>query len=129
MKKRILKVISMLAAVLAAGIVYYLSTFVISIKCPIKRMTGFYCPGCGVTRMFLNILKLNFYKAFRCNSAVFVCLPFLALFFAMRAYGYIKTGTPLYTKPMKVMITVMTVFLLIFAVLRNIPCFSFLAPP
>lgn len=129
MKKRILKVISMLAAVLAAGIVYYLSTFFISIKCPVRRMTGFYCPGCGVTRMFQNMIKLDFYTAFRSNCGVFVLLPFLLLFFAMRAYGYIKTGVPLYNKPMKIMITAMIVFLLIFAVLRNIPCFSFLAPP
>lgn len=129
MKKRILKVISMLAAVLAAGIVYYLSTFVISIKCPIKRLTGFYCPGCGVTRMFLNMIKLDFNSAFRSNCAVFVCLPFLVLFFAMRTYGYIKTGIPLYNKPMKIMIAAMTAVLLIFGVLRNIPYFSFLVPP
>ncbi len=129
MKKRILKVISMLAAVLAAGIVYYLSTFFISVKCPVRRTTGFYCPGCGVTRMFKNMIKLDFYSAFRSNCAVFVLLPFFILFFAMRAYGYIKTGVPLYNKPMKIMIAAMTVFLLIFAVLRNIPCFSFLAPP
>lgn len=128
MKKRILKVISMLAAALAAGIVYYLSTFVISVNCPIKRMTGFCCPGCGVTRMFLNMIKLDFYGAFRSNCAVFVLLPFLLLFFAMRAYGYIKTGVPLYNKPMKIMTAAMTAVLLIFGVLRNIPCFAFLAP-
>lgn len=128
MRKRFLKIISMLAAVLAAGIVYYLSTFVISIKCPTKLVTGFYCPGCGVTRMFQHMIKLDFYSAFRSNCAVFVLLPFLLLFFAMRAYGYIKNGVPLYNKLMQVMIYTMIVILLIFGVLRNIPCFDFLAP-
>lgn len=128
MKKRILKVISMLAAVLAAGIVYYLSTTVISINCPIKKITGLYCPGCGVTRMFLNLINLDFYGAFRSNCAVLICLPLIAVFFIMRTYGYIKTGIPLYNKTMKVMIAVMTAGLLTFGVLRNIPCFSFLAP-
>lgn len=128
MKKRFFKVISMLAAILAAGIVYYFISDFITLKCPLHFFTGIYCPGCGVTRMFVNMFHREIYKAFRSNCAVFLCLPFLAVFFLIRAYGYIKTGVPTYNTPMKIMATAMAALLLIFGLLRNIPQFYFLAP-
>lgn len=129
MKKRSLKVISMLAAIMVAGIIYYIIIRIIPpIKCPIKRVTGLYCPGCGVTRMLVNLLDLEFYKAFRSNCAVFISLPFLVAFFGIRGYGYIKNGKPTYNLPMKIIVAVLTVGFLIFAILRNIPLFSFLSP-
>lgn len=118
----------MLAAVLAAGIVYYLISDYITFKCPFHFFTGLYCPGCGVTRMCIHLAELDIYAAFRSNCAVFVCLPFLAVFFAVRAYGYIKTGKYIYNKPMKIMLYALIVILVAFGFLRNIPTFSFLLP-
>lgn len=45
-------------------------------NCPIKLMIGFPCPGCGMTRACLSILRLDFVSAFRYNPFVFV-LPFI----------------------------------------------------
>ena len=128
MKERIFKTVIMLAAFFAAGIVYYLIPDGIRIKCPVFEITGFYCPGCGVTRMCLNLIDLKFYEAFRSNCGVFVCMPFLAVFFGIRWYGWIKTGKPSYSTPMKIMVWTMIVILLIFGIMRNIPYFYFLRP-
>lgn len=128
MKKRFLKVTSMLAAVLAAGIVYYLISDFVTLKCPIHFFTGLYCPGCGVTRMCIHLIELDIYAAFRSNCAVFICLPFLTVFFAVRTYGYIKTGKYLCNTPMKIMLYALIVVLVAFGVLRNIPAFYFLLP-
>lgn len=43
--------------------------------CLLYRMTGYLCPGCGVTRGFVNFLHLNFSKAFSYNP-VFTCSLF-----------------------------------------------------
>ena len=32
-------------------------------KCPIKAITGYDCPGCGLTRSFVCLIKLDFKKA------------------------------------------------------------------
>ena len=34
-----------------------------SIPCVFNLITGYYCPGCGITRMFISIYKLDFYQA------------------------------------------------------------------
>ena len=129
MRKRLKKYLIMLAVGLTAGVIYFLLTqlgFVI--PCIFHRITGFYCPGCGVTRMCINIIKLDFYSAFRSNPAVFVIVPFLAIIFAVRAYSYLKYGTAKHEKWMTVIEITSLTILIIFGVLRNIPSFSFLAP-
>ena len=54
-------------AILLIGIlciVFYLK-YNIGIPCIFHELTGFYCPGCGLTRAIASIVKLDFYQAFR----------------------------------------------------------------
>lgn len=49
--------------------------------CPIKRLTGISCFGCGLTRGFISILKLDFKSACKYNILsvpLFICI---ALYF------------------------------------------------
>ena len=39
--------------------------------CIIKNLFGIDCAGCGATRMFGALLKLDFYQAFRYNPFMF----------------------------------------------------------
>ena len=95
------------------------------INCPIKEITGLYCPGCGITRMLQAILQLNFYQAFRYNPLLFISLPFF-IFFTIE--GIITKKDPLYNKiPNKILITIIIIFI-IYGILRNLPLFDFLAP-
>lgn len=34
------------------------------VSCPIKLITGFPCPGCGITRATISLFKFRFYEAF-----------------------------------------------------------------
>lgn len=95
------------------------------IPCPVKALTGFYCPGCGITRMLLSLLKLDFYSAFRYNPLLFISLP-------IGLYLYIdyliKKENSLYKKiPEKFWYIVIVIFI-IYGILRNIEVFDFLAP-
>lgn len=108
------------------GIILLISYLIIGHKygiylfCPIHKILGLYCPGCGITRMLYSILKLDFYKAFRYNVLLFI-LFFPAVFlFIENLYSIQKDRKSLYKKiPEKVWIGLIVV-LIIYGILRNI---------
>lgn len=53
---------------IAAGIVFVLFFY----KCPIKMITGFDCPGCGMTRAFKSAVMLDFNASFEYHPMFFV---------------------------------------------------------
>ncbi len=74
--------IELIEAVLAV-IVLYGVMFLFGITCPIKFLTGISCPGCGMTRAIISLLKLDFYKAFYYHP-LFWAPPLLLLVFYMK---------------------------------------------
>ena len=53
-----------LPAICAVALVYGI-LYVVGIGCPIKYLTGVSCMGCGMTRAYLSLLRLDFASAFR----------------------------------------------------------------
>lgn len=94
--------------------------FPISIKCPFYLLTGLYCPGCGITRMFKALLEGNIYQAFRYNPLVFIYIMGYLLYKIMPFNFSLKTS--------KKLLNFLLILTLFYGVLRNIPLFSFLAP-
>ena len=94
-----------------------------NLTCIFYDITGLYCPGCGITRMFLALSKLDFYQAFRYNSLVF-CLLLFALMYIFYYLGCYKKVKKLNSKATIVLI----IIVILFGILRNIPYFEFLAP-
>ena len=123
MKKKI--IIALILFLLLIGYLILGNYFHIYIDCPIKKITGWYCPGCGITRMLLSLLKLDFYQAFRYNPLLFITLP-VFLFFIGEAI--LTKKEPLYNKVPDKIWTVVIVLFIGYGVLRNIPFFDFLAP-
>lgn len=80
MRKKVLKVYKYLFLI---GILYCLLIWFNKgfIECFYLKTTGFECPGCGTTRMFLSLFQLDFIAAFNYNPCVFV------LFFAWNTVG------------------------------------------
>lgn len=50
------------------------------IGCPIKFLTGISCAGCGMTRAWIELCKLNFMKAFEYHPLFILPLIFVALY-------------------------------------------------
>lgn len=48
-------------------------------QCPLLKLTGFICPGCGMSRAWLAALRLDFSQALYYNP-MFWCIPVLMLF-------------------------------------------------
>ena len=53
---------------------------------------GIKCAGCGLSRMLISIVKLDFVSAFWYNPFLFVTGPFLILYFAVQNIKFIITG-------------------------------------
>ena len=105
MKKKI--TITIIFLILLISYLYLGNKLNVYINCPIKEITGLYCPGCGITRMLQAILQLNFYQAFRYNPLLFISLPFF-IFFTIE--GIITKKDPLYNKiPNKILITIIII--------------------
>ena len=58
---------SLIVGLLLFGVFYLVTRFVSIPLCPIKNIFGISCPGCGMTRGFIAILKLDFISAIRYN--------------------------------------------------------------
>ncbi len=60
----------------------------ICIPCIWKTLFGFHCPGCGLTTAFINILELDFKKAFESNWLIFIIMPFGGYYFIQDYYKH-----------------------------------------
>lgn len=58
-------------------------------SCPIKLLIGLPCPGCGMTRAILCLLKLDFKGSFRYN-ALWLILLFIVVVAILKKYGIFK---------------------------------------
>jgi len=107
--------------VLAAGFAYYFLVTLTpwKIPCVFNEMTGLLCSGCGVTRMCISIIRLDFYSAFNYNKAVFVTLPVLVYLLLAYEIRYIKTGQRRLTAFEKYVLIVELVLLIVFGIVRN----------
>lgn len=61
--------------------VFYSIAFLLNIKCIFKTLTGYICPGCGMTRAFLSIIHLDFKSAFNYNPMIFMMPVFIIYIF------------------------------------------------
>ena len=122
MKRRILKIIFILLFVFTLGVVYsiFYSVTGKGIPCIFHMVTGFLCPGCGVTRMCISILQGNFLEAMKYNFMLFFLSPYIIYILIFDIVQYIKDGKCNHTKCQEVMIYLMIVLLIVFSIIRNI---------
>ena len=106
--------------------VILLCSYLLNIGCPIRHFLGIYCPGCGITRMFVSMIELNFYQAFRYNPLVFIYLIVFILYIILKF-----TIKKIFKKNLyipNIIIYILIGIALLFGILRNFDSFSWLAP-
>ena len=90
----------------------------LSLPCPIRAATGFLCPGCGITQLFLSLGRGDFAGAWAANPALCLAGPILLALLVADEYAYIRTGRgkawPSWLSG------ILLVFFLLFAVGRNL---------
>lgn len=110
------------------GYAVFVMTTGLAIPCPIHLITGLYCPACGVSRMCLALLQLDFAAAVRANVLLMALLPVFAVVMAASGVRYVRSGSASLYRWQSVVVWSMIALLLVFGVLRNLPWFVYLAP-
>ena len=130
MKERLFQTLKTVAILGAIGLGYaFVCAFTpFRIPCPLHVLTGLYCPGCGVTRMCLSLLRFDFAGAARANLAVLVLSPVILVLLLWYLVNYIKFGKRELSRAQAIIVWTLVVLLLLFGIVRNLPYFTFLRP-
>ena len=122
MKERLRKLALGGGALVGLGAVYTAVIFVVDrgLYCPFWKLTGLLCPGCGVTRMCLALLRLDLAGAWRANAALLLALPVLAVLVVRMAVRYVRTGQKLPSRGEERIIWGLLIYFLAWGVLRNL---------
>lgn len=96
------------------------------LPCPLHAVTGMWCPGCGATRAFGDLVRGDLPSAMSSNVVAVVLLGVGVLTWGLWVRSRIR-GTALATPPVWVIASAV-VAVAAFTVVRNIPAGSWLAP-
>ena len=120
MKERLFRIAGRYGIILGIGILYYVfvSLTNVGIPCFFRLVTGLQCPGCGISRMLMALVRLDFVSAFHHNPVVFLTAPILLFCFIRSDIDYIRTGKSSVSRYNWVWISEL-VILLVFGVVRN----------
>lgn len=121
-KKRAVRLLIALSAMLICGVLYaaFISATGIGIPCIFHAITGLKCPGCGVSRMCLSLLRLDFKSAMKYNPAVMSLSPLGIVVFADMSVRYVKTGTLIPDRFSNAAMIFMIAVLIAFGIIRNL---------
>ena len=62
---------------------------ILYIPCFFRMITGFKCPGCGITHLLFHLVEFKFDEAFYDNPLVFIYLPFILVYYIYNIYLYV----------------------------------------
>ena len=123
MKKRLIKVIirDVLLLLILIGYYFLNKKTEFYIPCIFHEITGYKCPGCGITHLVFALLKLNIHEAFISNPLVFIYMPFIIFYFVYLDYLYIydKKDKILNKIPNYIWI-ILIIITLIYGIIRNV---------
>lgn len=119
--KRLKYVIKTLAwPVLGAGYYLFVRLTGHSVGCPFRALTGYCCPGCGITRMFLCLGRGRIREAFLSNPVIFCGLPFFGVIFLQSVTDALK-GMPRRKRKYETgFLCVCAAVLAVYGILRNL---------
>lgn len=69
------------------GLYYFFVKYMsLSLPCPFRYVTGYLCPGCGITTMFIALSEGDIGAAKKANTFLFYTLSWLLLSIVVRRY-------------------------------------------
>lgn len=129
--KKITKLITffILLLIIISTYKYINEKYNIGIPCIFHKITGLYCPGCGITRAFFALLELDITKAFHENALFTTCLPLVIIYITNWIKIWLnkekKDASQIFPKSIWNLLLILTIT---FGIIRNINYFSWLQP-
>ena len=123
MKKRLIKVIirDVLLLLILIGYYFLNKKTGFYIPCIFHEITGYKCPGCGITHLVFALLKLNIHEAFISNPLVFIYMPFIIFYFVYLDYLYIyDRKDKILNKIPNYIWIILIIITLIYGIIRNV---------
>ena len=110
------------ARIVLLGLAYalFIQCMGLGIPCVFRLVTGYRCPGCGMTHAAMALIHGQPKTAFRENPLSLSVVPLLLLYGAYRAEVYIRTARTDFRKWEIVFLGVLWVVVLLFWLLRNL---------
>ena len=120
--KRKKHVLRTLAEFMALGFIYlvWLKITHLGIPCPIRLVTGYLCPGCGLTHLVLALLRGDLHAAFQANAFLMVIAPFALVYYIYRTLLYIEHGRREFSPAESVIFAILLVAAIAFGIWRNV---------
>lgn len=122
MRSRVFILLRNTALIIGCGGIYYLVVTLagFSLPCVFHEITGLFCPGCGVSRMCISLIRLDFISAFWYNPVIFTLLPVWIAALVPYLCRYLKYGERTVYRWQKAVVWFSIAALLAFGVLRNV---------
>ena len=122
METRLKKVLIVNVSLLLILLIYYkfYSITNIGIPCIFKLITGYKCPGCGITRCLFSLIKLDFKSAFSYNQLVTILITPFIIYYIYLNYCYIFNKDNKYKFIVNKISIILIFVCLIFGIVRNI---------
>ena len=94
LKKRLKSTLIKYGIILGIALAYLIFVLCtnIGIPCVFHLITGLKCPGCGISRMLMSIVRLDFVSAFWYNPLLFVTGPLIIAYIVASEVKFVKYG-------------------------------------
>lgn len=120
--KRLCQVIKYMLLFILTGVLYglFVEKTGFGIPCIFHLVTGWQCPGCGMTHMCIALLHLDIRTAYRSHPMMVVLLPVFGVVFVRYLVRYVYNGQRRLSRSENGIIYLCIALLLIYAVVRNL---------
>lgn len=117
-KKKKVLIVYITLLLICVSYYIFISLTGFAIPCIARQISGYKCPGCGITTLFVRLFHGNLSGAFDANPFIFVSSPFLLFQLVYQTNCYIKER-PISNLNQKLLILYI-IALIIFGIVRNI---------
>ncbi|CDF57446.1 DUF2752 domain-containing protein [Thermobrachium celere] len=95
--------------------------------CPFLYITGYYCPGCGSSRAYYNLMHGRIKDAFSLNPLMVLSIPFV-IYYCIGEIGIYVNDRPIIRRTVisKKGYKIIFFIIVLYWILRNIPYYPFI---
>ena len=94
--------------------------FNVGIPCLFKLITGYDCPGCGITRCLFSLINLDIKMAFNYNALVTILIVPFIIYYCYMNYCYIFGKNNNVKKYVNKISIVLLMVCFVYGILRNL---------